>query len=217
MSESRYYKIEVDGEVFAEQTGSRMLRAAFDADIRPGELALCEIRLFNYSQDSLRLVKRGSSISLSAGYSQSSDGWATYNTTEVGQVFTGTVANMATSREGTNIITTLFCTTMTQRERRAVDITAGKNATIVDVLKSIAQVMPRRLAIDESLFADAPLFTSGYTNSDEPVNVLDALAYMFNFDWSDDNGRLVIVKRGKGKPERVTNEINPFNGMIGSP
>ncbi len=203
---SREWSLDIDGEPFIElQTGSRQFRIVFDVQINPGNsLVLADISLYNLRKDNK--IKRGSSILLRAGYTNSCDA-----------IFSGYITNVFPEREGTEIITRLVCKSGDPNaDRGSANGTYGKGARLIDVLKDLAYSWPRELRIDEEQFKDAPVFTSGYMASGDIPSILDKLSYDFGFDWVLDRGALIISKTGA--PRRgVINDISKFTGMIGIP
>lgn len=203
---SRVWSIDINGEPFiAQQSGSRQFRIVFDVQVNPGDaLSLADIALYNMSKDVE--IQHGASIILRAG-----------KTDRVDTVFTGYVTNRFREREGTEIVTRLLCKSGSPvTDRGGAEGSYGKGVTVIDIIKDLCKSWPRQLDIDESQFADAPAFTSGYVTNGDIPRALDDLAYMFNFDWVNERGRVVVTRRGYKRKTAVT-EVNQFTGMVGIP
>ena len=203
---SRVWSLDIDGEPFiSQQSGSRQFRIVFDVQVNPGDsLSLADIGLYNLSKDIE--IQQGASIVLRAG-----------KTDRVDTIFTGYVTNRFREREGTEIVTRLLCKSGAPvTDRGSAEGSYGKGVTVVDVIKDLCQSWPRQLDIDESQFADAPVFTSGYVTNGDIPRALDDLAYMFGFDWVNERGRVVVTRHGYKRKTAVT-EVNQFTGMVGIP
>jgi hypothetical protein len=60
------------------------------------------------------------------------------------------------------------------------------------------------------------VFTTGYYADGDIPTILDTLAVAFNFEWIQENGRVVVTKKGAARKTAIK-EINQFTGMIGIP
>jgi len=204
----RVWSIDIDGQPFiAEQTGRRQLRCAFDVTISPGNaLAFADIRIYNLAKGST--VAQRSSIVLRAGFTDSVDA-----------IFTGFITNVLREREpgSPDIITRFVCWSgQPAVDRASAQISLGPGVTIAAVLRALASEWPAPIDIDESQFADDPVFTTGYVIDGDIPTAIDSLSYAYKFDWVFDSGRLVI-----SKPEMPRSippiKVDQFNGMIGIP
>lgn len=203
---SRVWSLDIDGKPFiSQQSGSRQFRIVFDVDVRPGDaLSLADIGIYNLSKDFE--IEQGAAITLRAG-----------KTDRVDTIFTGYVTNRFREREGTEIVTRLLCKSGAPvTDRGSISGSQGKNTHVVDVIKSLCNAWPRPLDIDESQFEDAPVFTSGYALDGDIPSKLHDLGYMFNFDWVNERGRIVVTRRGYKRKSGVI-DVNMFTGMIGIP
>lgn len=204
---SRVWSLDIDGSPFiSEQSGSRQFRVVFDVQVSPGNsLALADIALYNIMSEDVD-IQQGASIVLRAG-----------KTDRVDTIFTGYVTNRFREREGTEIVTRLLCKSgLPTTDRGSADGSYGKGVTVVDIIKDLCRSWPRQLDIDESQFADAPPFTSGYVTNGDIPRAMDDLAYMFDFDWTNDRGRVVVTRRGRKRATAVT-EVSQYTGMVGIP
>lgn len=208
MSNGRVWSMDVNGEPFIEpQIGLRTFRVAFDIQISPGDsLSLADIRIYNLLKTTA--IQQGSSVVFRAGFEDAHD-----------TLFTGYITNVMRERDpgSAEIITRLVCKSGDPvKDRGSAEGSYGKGTNIVDVLRDLARSWPVQLDIDESQFADSPLFTSGYnTNGDIPTILFD-LAYAFDFEWVQERGRLIITRRTM--PRKVAPTlINQFTGMQGIP
>lgn len=204
MTQRRLWSVDIDGKPYISESDLNQFRITFDVAISPGDaFSTADIRIYNLKKDSG--VTSGQAIRLRAGY-----------TNAVDTIFTGVVTNVFREREGASVITRLTCRSgTTTRDRGSLNSSYSGGATLIDVLKDIAQSWPRRLVIDESQF-EGVVFTSGYMVDGDIPQELDALAYAYKFDWTQNNGALYITKQGAERTTAVK-KVSAGTGMIGFP
>lgn len=208
MSNSRVWSMDINGEPFiSPQVGLRTFRVAFDIQISPGDtLSLADIRIYNLLKTTS--IQQGSSIVFRAGFEDAYD-----------TIFTGYVTNIMRERDpgSAEIVTRLVCKSGDPvKDRGSAQGSYGKGTHIVDVLRDLARSWPVQLDIDESQFADSPLFTSGYTTNGDIPSILFDLAYAYDFEWVQERGRLIVTRRSMPRTVAPT-LINQFTGMQGIP
>lgn len=204
MTDRRLWSVEINGQTFISESDKYQFRTVFDVSISPGDsLSFADIRLYNLSKSTT--IEQKSAIKLRAGY-----------TNQVDTIFTGYVTNTFRERDGASTVVRLLCKSgdpVTDRGSASASYSAG--ATLLDVLKDIAQQWPRQLDIDESQFSSIA-FTSGYMVDGDIPKELNSLANAYDFDWVQDRGRLVITRRTAVRSTPST-EISQFTGMVGIP
>lgn len=203
---SRVWSLDIDGKPFiGQQSGSRQFRVVFDVQVTPGDaLSLADIAVYNIAKDSD--IRQGASIVLRAG-----------KTDRVDTIFSGYVTNVFRERAGVDILTRMLCKSGSPvNDRGSANGSYGKGVSVVDVIRDLCKQWPRQLDIDESQFASSPVFTSGYVTNGDIPGALNDLAYMFDFDWVNERGRVVVNRRGYKRKTPVT-EVNWTTGMVGIP
>ena len=203
---SRVWSLDIDGKPFiGQQSGSRQFRIVFDVQVTPGDsLSLADIALYNIAKDSD--IRQGASVVLRAG-----------KTDRVDTIFSGYVTNVFRERAGVDIPTRMLCKSGSPvNDRGSANGSYGKGVSVVDVIRDLCKQWPRQLDIDESQFASSPVFTSGYVTNGDIPGALNDLAYMFDFDWVNERGRVVVNRRGYKRKTPVT-EVNWTTGMVGIP
>lgn len=200
----RRWQIDIDGNEFIKGGRDRQLRCVFDVVVRPlNTMSYADIRLYNLSKSSI--ISQGSLISLLAGYENSMD-----------LIFNGVITNVLPERDGPSTATRLLCKSTTAKLRGSANASHGNGTSIVDVIKDLASSWPRALDIDESQFADSPLYQRGFIADGDIPTILDGLAIQFGFSWVEDRGRLTITKKSKPRTTPIF-EVNQYTGMVAMP
>lgn len=204
MTARRLWSVDINGKPFINESDLNQFRINFDVMISAGDsFSTADIRIYNLKKETG--IVSGQSIVLRAGY-----------TNAVDTIFTGVVTNIFREREGASVITRLTCRSGTsERDRGSLNSSYSPGASLVDVLKDIAQSWPRQLVIDESQF-EGVSFTSGYMIDGDIPQELNSLARGYKFDWTQHNGKLYITKQGAARSTPVT-DISATTGMIGIP
>lgn len=217
------WSIDIDGEPYVEPqlagsnagTGPigfgaasmRQFRCVFTVDVAPGDaLSFADIRLYNLAKSSS--IKQGSSIVFRAGYENNVD-----------TIFTGFVTNYLREREpgAPEIITRLICRSgQPATDRASTRISFGPGTKVTDVLRALARAWPLPLDIDDSQFANDPVFVSGYIVDGDIATAFDDLSYAYKFEWMQDRGRIVVTKPNMARTTEVT-QVDQYSGMVGIP
>jgi hypothetical protein len=203
---SREWSIDTAGQPFiSNQTGARQFRCIFDVDIAPGDsLSFADIRIYGLSKESA--IAQRSPIVLRAGFTDAVD-----------TIFSGFTTNVLRERDGPSIFTRILCKGGAPViDRASVNISFGVNTKVTEVIRAVVAEWPRPISMDNEQFKDDPVFTTGYYADGDIPTILDTLAVAFNFEWIQENGRVVVTKKGAARKTAIK-EINQFTGMIGIP
>jgi hypothetical protein len=197
--------MDIAGETFISESDGHQFRITFDVIIKPGNsVSFADIRIYNLSKSST--ITQGDTVTFRAGFSNVVD-----------TIFTGFVTNTFREREGADVITRLACISGDAREDRgSVAASYGSNVLLTDIIKGLAKAWPRRLSMDDSQFDDVPPLSSGYVADGDIPTQLDKLKNAFDFEWTQDLGRLMVTRVDKPRKGVIT-EISQFTGMIGIP
>lgn len=204
MTERRLYSVIINGEEFINESDSYQFRTVFDIDINPGDtLVFGDFRFYNLAKAST--VNQNSSFEFRAGY-----------TNKIDTIFKGYVTNTFRERDGASTVQRFLCKSGDPvNDRASVNSSYSQGVRLLDVLKDISAQWPRPLDINEADFSDV-IMTSGYRIDGDIPQILNKLAYAYDFDWLQDRGRLVITKRTTQRTTPVT-EVSQFTGMVGIP
>jgi hypothetical protein len=120
-------------------------------------------------------------------------------------------------RHGPDVVTRLLCWSgATSKARGVMTGSYGQGAKLTDVIQDAAKAWPLYLEIDESQFNGKDVFPTGFTAHGDPKSILFDLSGMFDFEFHEEQGSLVITRPDKGRSTTVF-EINQFEGMVGMP
>lgn len=204
----RRWELSIDGIVMVAATAGRQFKCVFEVlhDFG-GYTSYCDLALYNFSAETVnKAFKRGAVLTLRAGYVDSLD-----------TIFTGKITNPLRERVGPDTITRLICRGGSlPGEQGQINETLGENALITDIIKACAAAMKFPLVMDDSQFSDVDPYPYGYVLSGDPRAYLDRLAETHLFNYTIENDRLVVVRRGKARQGSV-HIISQFTGMEGIP
>ena len=239
----RNYGIEINGQWYIEpliKNDTRgQIRTSFDISVTPGEaLSYGDIRIYNlagarsdnttagvtqtvaadYSRQKYdaKLPEVGSAIRLSAGFSTfDTDGNIQNEMRDF--IFTGTITNIFREREGPNIVTHIYCTSLnTLQDKPLTDSSYANGVRLLDVIKDIAATWGKPLIINEADFSSI-ILTSGYVLFNDCQREMNTLARAYKFDWSISQGSMVVQYRGKQRKNVPDFILNAFTGLVGVP
>jgi len=202
----RQWSLTVNGQPFIDsRDGGQCLRCVFDIVVSPnGAQSFGDIRVYNLAKSTK--IEQRDDIILQAGYQD-----------QFGSIFIGTVTNVFMERHGPDVVTRLLCWSgATHKARGVMAASYGPGTKLTDIIKSAAKVWPLYLEMDESQFTDKDVFTTGFTVNGDPKYVLFDLKGMFDFDFHEEQGSLIITRPDKGRSATIF-EINQYNGMTGMP
>jgi hypothetical protein len=205
---NRRWELSVDGVVLIAATGGRQFKCTFEVlNDFGGYTSYCDLAIFNLSSDTAnKVLKRGSLLSLRAGYADSID-----------TIFAGTIRNILRERQGPDTITRLICRGgKLPGEQGQVNVTLGENAKITDIIRACVAVTGYPVVMDDDQFSDIAPYPYGYVLGGDPLMYLDNLAETHGFNYVIENERMIIVRRGKAR-QGDTHIISQFTGMEGIP
>lgn len=246
MTTLRNYGVFINGEWFIEPLVSNknqgQLRVSFDVSVSPGEaISYADIRLYNiagaqsdnypsnyitgsqtiaadYSRQTydIKVPEVGSSIKLNAGFSTfDTDGNIQNEMRDF--IFTGTISNIIREREGPNIVLHLYCTSLnTLQDKPLTDSSYASGVRLLDIIKDIASTWGKQLTIKESDFSST-ILTSGYVLFNDCRREMDTLAKAYSFDWSIEQGGMIVQYRGKERKTVADFVLNMYTGLVGVP
>jgi hypothetical protein len=203
----RRWEILINDKTFIGETAGRQFKMAFNVIIDfGGYVSYADIAIYNLSQDTIgSLLKRNASIGLRAGYVDTVD-----------FIFKGRITNVLRERVGPDTITRLIARGGTQPSTQQANVTLGKNATIVDIIRQCAIAMGYPLVIKTGDFSGINPYPRGYVLNGDPRVYLDKLAETHKFSYVIENDRIIVVGKDAyrdGSPYVV----DQFNGMEGIP
>lgn len=204
----RRWELSIDGAVLIASTSGRQFKCVFEIlhDFG-GYTSYGDVALYNLSESTAnKALVRGKTLTLKAGYENTID-----------TIFVGVIRNVLRERQGPSTITRLICRGGSlPGEQGQINETLGENAKIVEIIRACAKAMSLPLVIDESQFADIEPYVYGYVLSGDPRVYLDNLAETHKFDYTVENERLIVVRRGKARQGDV-HVVSQFTGMEGIP
>lgn len=200
----RRWELLVDDQLLVEQTDERQFRITFDISIDfGGANSYADIALYNLSYDTSSRVKKGSVLTLRAGYPDTID-----------TIFVGEIQNIFRERQGASVVARYICRATTRKT--VINQTFGAGARITDLIKACTESMGYPALVEESQFADVPVYAGGYTLSGDPRTYLDTLARAHGFDYAIENSRIVVVRKGFARRAPIF-DVSQFTGMEGIP
>ena len=189
--------------------GFKQLKFEFDVLIDfGGGVSYADLRLYNLSDETRGpLLRRGTAIVLVAGYEDNKD-----------VIFTGKIENAFRDGNPPNVFLHVLCATGTQPNitKDPIQISLGKPAKTIDIIKQCASSMGYPINIDkgaDSVFAD---YLDGYSSIGNPHEIMHSLAYDRKFNWLISDDKVIIVPANsfrQGAPHKISWET----GMVGVP
>ena len=204
----RQWDIYIDGEPFIEVTDGKQFKMTFEVlhDFG-GYTSYADVALYNLSAETAnKAFKRGSELTLRAGYADSID-----------VIFSGTISNVLRERQGPSTITRLISRgTRLPSDQTQVNETLGKGVRVVDIIRACGFATNTPVVMDDTQFADIEPYVRGYTVDGDPRVIMDKLAKTHNFSYTFENGRLIVVRKGYAREGEV-HVVSQFTGMEGIP
>jgi len=181
-------------------------RIDFNVDRLPnsnGGLAnTAQIKVYNLSEETFEILSKGGYyISLNCGYNDVSN-----------LIFYGKIKNVLRSKQGSDIVTTLYCYTSMGDDAYIAE--AYVNIKLIDLLTQLAdKIKVKKLIVnlDKSL---ANMKVSSYTIMSNAKEALNLLGLKYNFIWYYDNNILNIEAANYKK---INFKINQNTGLIKPP
>lgn len=204
----RQWEILLDDTVFIAATNGQQFKATFEVLIDfGGSTSYADIALYNLSDYTAnKAFKRGTKLSLKAGYEETID-----------NIFTGTVQNVLRERIGPDTITRLICRggKLTDNQTQ-VNETLGKNVKATDIIRACVKAMEYPIVMNDKQFSDIDPYPYGYALSGDPRVYLDNLAKTHAFNYVIENERVIVVREGFAR-DGDTHVVSQFTGMEGMP
>lgn len=172
-----------------------------------------EVTIENLSADSRGSVsaRPRPQLILEAGYADAT-----------GLLFKGEATHVVHERTDTGFITRATVLSDLGAKRGIVNATLAPGASVGQAIKRVAEAMgvSAQRAIAQAIAGDFDgaknTFVNGLTLSGPAGQLMDTFAKAGNFDWSVQNGELLLVPQG-GFAENVAIVLGPTTGLIGSP
>lgn len=185
-----------------EFTGS--LRIEFDVPFsdepQPAE---CQVQIYNLSHSSRSKIKKGSSVSLEAGYRG-----------DVGLISKGKIRKVYSSWSGVDRITTIvFSEGRDYTDKKDVDITFKKGTSASTIIKRVAT--KAKISISTMSLEKNKVYKKGYTANGDAIGVIEEVVRDCKSSIYYRRGSLIIRSIKHGKDERFT--LKADTGLIDSP
>lgn len=163
-----------------------------------------EISIYNMTSDYRTLVaQEGFTVTLDAGYMD-----------KHAVIFDGVVNNITHTKNGLDIITTLYCSSSVRNYDNPVQLSM-QNITVTDLLKKICE----ENGVDYVLpFTRADVVTKSYSGT--LARVIAMLCFDYDLSAGIDNGVLIFKDKKRTSDEISSPEIytfTPLTGVLGSP
>lgn len=163
-----------------------------------------EISIYNMTSDFRRLIaQEGFTVTLDAGYVD-----------KHAVIFDGAVNNITHTKNGTDIITTLYCSSSVRNYSNPIQISM-QNVTVTDLLKKICEENNVSYVLP---FTRADVVTKSYSGT--LAKVIAMLCFDYDLSAGIDNGVLIFKDKKRTSDEISSPEIytfTPLTGMLGSP
>lgn len=147
-----------------------------------------EIKIYNLKDETFTFLRdKGREVSLVAGTQNIKDG-------VVDQLFNGWVYSVLRTKEDTDIITILYCSTVDPNNPKATKTFSKSYESIklIDLLKNIATEMDMEIVLGGNYYPGVVITKKSFFNDSKLV--LDELARTYEFDWEARGGKLIINK-----------------------
>lgn len=163
-----------------------------------------EISIYNMTSDYRTLVaQEGFTVTLDAGYMD-----------KHAIIFDGVVNNITHTKNGLDIITTLYCSSSVRNYDNPVQLSM-QNITVTDLLKKICEENDVSYVLP---FTRADVVTKSYSGT--LARVIAMLCFDYDLSAGIDNGVLIFKDKKRTSDEISTPEIytfTPLTGVLGSP
>lgn len=182
------------------------IQATIVKDIKTGESDYAQVTITNLSPVSRdKLNTQYGKIRILGGYGDQED-----------LIFLGNIISATHKKEGPEWISTIECGDGIETlDKAIINKTYEKGFKLGDIIKDFAKISD--LSIESIIGIDENFSLSrGKAFSMDMKQALTELGNANNFDWSIQDNKLAIVKRGKGR-EVARNIISARTGMVGSP
>lgn len=195
---------------FVEALRFSDLRVTFKVDKDDGkEPNTADISVFNLSEQSRSAIEgKFTPVVLLGGYA-----------TGLSTLFSGTARVIDSEKVGTEWRTRIRCG---DGERAIVFATVNESAKAGALVKDMVVRVAKKLVSDPSnligsLQNELRSFASGYAAAGNAANELTRLCDKIDLDWSIQDGRLEVLKKGTGYTADIGPLYTPDSGLVGTP
>ncbi|MED3932971.1 phage protein [Priestia megaterium] len=209
----RVIKVHIEGDYKADVSNEDFhieFEVPFDDDSTPNQSS---ISIFNLSSTSINRIKKGSSLTLQAGYKK-----------DYGVLLSGKVSSVLTKREGVDKITTIYITegqdyssakvtAANSTDKKSLKIAFGKNTKADTIIRRLVSVLGMKLG--ELKLPKNPAYKSGYTVTGNILNNLNEVVKDCNASLYYRRGMIVIRSITEGTDERFS--LEEATGLLDSP
>lgn len=163
-----------------------------------------EVSIYNLkSKERDWIAREGMTITVDAGYRELH-----------ANIFDGVVNNITHTKNGTDIVTTLYCSSSIRNYENGVNVSI-QNMTVTDLLKKICEENNVSYSLP---FTRANIVTKSYSGT--LAKVISMICADYNISAGVDNG--VLIFKDKNTPsdevkQDQTRTFTPTTGMLGSP
>jgi hypothetical protein len=170
-----------------------------------------EIKIYNLSDETFTFLKtQGLEVSLVCGTQNIRNG-------VIDQIFNGYVYTVLRTKESTDIITMLHCSTVDPTNAKT-SLTFSKSYQSVklkDLLKEISNDMDMELVLGGNYFSGVVITNKSFF--EDCKLVLDELAQTYEFEWEIRGNKLYIFKIDENNTNTRIFEFNRSSGLLKPP
>lgn len=182
------------------------IRATVVKDIKSGESDYAEVIIYNLSKGTRDAMNTEyQDIEISGGYAGQND-----------IIFSGSIVSASHTHVGSEWITTIQCGDGIQiLDNALINKTYEKGFKLGDIIDDFAAVTGLSVS-DKIDINETTILSRGQSFSSDFESALNELGKANNFDWSIQDGGLVVVGQGASRSD-ITRVIGARSGMVGSP
>ncbi len=187
-----------------------------------GSISYADIKIYGLSDSTVyKYLRAGSAVQFVVGYQttpidDSGNNEKTIN--NFSDIFTGRIKNSFKSGLPPETYLQLYCISGSQptMAQKSINITLGKPAKVVDIIKKCATAMGYHYRVDSNIPVVWEDYKNGFTATGNPKEILNSLAYDKKFNWILEKDIVVVVPSGASRSSTIQ-EISWRNGMVGIP
>lgn len=182
------------------------IQATIVKDLKSGEEDYAQVNITNLSEGTRnKLNEQYSKIIIKGGYGEQED-----------IIFSGSIIASTHKKEGAEWLSTIECGDGVEvLDSAIINKTYNKGFRLGDIIKDIANV--GGLDIEDTIGINSDFsLERGKVFSSDMKQALTELGDANDFDWTIQDNKLVIAKRGEGRSSEV-HIISAKTGMIGTP
>ncbi|WP_228468038.1 phage protein [Listeria seeligeri] len=172
----------------------------FSDEPKPAE---CEVVIYNLSRNSSNKIKKGATISVTAGYRG-----------DKGLLSQGKITKVATVPSGVDKITTIhFSEGIDYADKKDINITFKKGTSAKSIIQRVAS--KASIKIYQIKLPTNKIYKSGYTADGDALSIIEEIVSDCKAAIYYRRGNLIIRSIKSGDDERFT--LNSSAGLISSP